>query len=154
MESPKCRKVEIRDFQLDDLAEVLQIESRSFEPRLQYGWHVFLGYACKGAVFRVIVCDGNTAGYIIADVEDSTCHIISVAVLPEYRNRGLGSSLLSSALAECQRRGAKGASLEVMVDNMPAIKLYLKFGFKIVKFIRGYYGDKDAYLMVKDFSEE
>ena len=37
--------------------------------------------------------------------------------------------------------------LEVAVDNDVAIKLYEKFGFKIIHTRKKYYGKKDAYVM-------
>ena len=38
-------------------------------------------------------------------------------------------------------------TLEVNVDNTPAIKLYEKFGFEIVNTRKKYFNDKDSYLM-------
>ncbi|MEM2025418.1 MAG: GNAT family N-acetyltransferase [Desulfurococcaceae archaeon] len=153
VERPPCSNVEIKNFNVQNLSEIMSIEGLCFEPKMQYSELVFLEYVERKAIFRTILCEGNIVGYSIADVENSTCHIVSIAILPEYRNIGLGSLLLKDCLSECCRRGAKRAILEVMVGNKPAIRMYLKFGFRIVGFIRGYYRCRDAYLMAKELVE-
>jgi len=66
-------------------------------------------------------------------------HVVSIAVLPEHRRRGIGYALK-----------AKECYLEVRVSNGPAIKLYKKLGFHVVKTIPSYYIDgEDAYLMAR-----
>jgi len=46
---------------------------------------------------------------------------------------------------------AKEVYLEVRVSNTPAIRLYEKLGFKIVKVLEGYYSDgENAYLMARE----
>ncbi|MEM3174225.1 MAG: ribosomal protein S18-alanine N-acetyltransferase, partial [Candidatus Bathyarchaeia archaeon] len=76
-------------------------------------------------------------------------HIISIAVLPEHRRKGIGETLLKEALQSMMNYyGIKECYLEVRVSNTPAINLYKKVGFKIEKVIRGYYADgENAYLM-------
>ncbi len=78
-------------------------------------------------------------------------HLVSIAVIEEYRRKGIGSLLLSETL-RVMREIYKVHSiyLEVRVSNTPAIRLYEKFGFKKARIIKGYYMDgEDAYVMVK-----
>lgn len=77
-------------------------------------------------------------------------HLISIAVLPEHRRRGIGSELLRRVIEEARRdAGVVSVYLEVRVSNEPAIRLYEKFGFRKARIIRGYYRDgEDAYVMV------
>ncbi|MEB3760318.1 MAG: ribosomal protein S18-alanine N-acetyltransferase [Desulfurococcales archaeon] len=77
-------------------------------------------------------------------------HLISIAVLEEYRGRGIGSALLQHTI-DAMRNVYKVASiyLEVRVSNIGAIRLYEKFGFKKARIVREYYRDgEDAYVMV------
>ena len=77
-------------------------------------------------------------------------HLISIAVLEEYRGRGIGSTLLQHTI-DAMKNVYKVASiyLEVRVSNIGAIKLYEKFGFKKARIVREYYRDgEDAYVMV------
>jgi ribosomal-protein-alanine N-acetyltransferase len=80
---------------------------------------------------------------------------VSIAVLKEYRRRGIGSKLLEETIrASREFYDAEAIYLEVRVSNKPAISLYEKFGFKKARIIRGYYMDgEDAYVMVKRLKE-
>jgi len=75
-------------------------------------------------------------------------HVVSIAVDKEHRGRGIGRALMEEALAGLRRRGCKEAYLEVRVSNTPAINLYSRRGFKVVRRLPGYYKDgEDAYVM-------
>ena len=78
-------------------------------------------------------------------------HVISIAVLQEYRRRGIGSALMSEALkAFKEKYDVDAVYLEVRVSNQPAINMYEKFGFVKARIVKGYYRDgEDAYVMVK-----
>ncbi len=83
-------------------------------------------------------------------------HLVSIAVLREYRGMGIGSALLRETLkAVKEEYGAEAIYLEVRVSNYTAIRLYEKHGFRKVRLIRSYYRDgEDAYVMVKRFSDK
>ena len=78
-------------------------------------------------------------------------HVISIAVLQEYRRRGIGSALMSEALRVFRERyDVDAVYLEVRVSNQPAINMYERFGFVKARLVKGYYRDgEDAYVMVK-----
>ena len=126
-------------------------------------------YRNWGDVFLVAVCDGRIVGYIMNRIETKinknslfhwktykVGHVISIAVLPEYRNKGIGSTLLTRAIELMKKNyGVKKVYLEVRVSNEGAIRLYNKFGFQIEDVIPHYYRDgEDAYLMEKELEEE
>jgi len=75
-------------------------------------------------------------------------HIVSVAVLPQYRRKGIGQALIAKAMDGMRLHNAKQCFLEVRTTNEEAISLYKKLGFDITRIIRGYYADgEDAYVM-------
>ncbi|MDP8003422.1 MAG: ribosomal-protein-alanine N-acetyltransferase [Caldisphaera sp.] len=78
-------------------------------------------------------------------------HVISIAVLPEYRKKGIGSMLLNEAINRMKLNyNVEAVYLEVRVSNNEAINLYKKYGFEEVRIINEYYRDgEDAYVMVK-----
>ena len=77
-------------------------------------------------------------------------HIISVAVIPEYRNIGIGHSLVDRALSALAQLHVDECYLEVRITNGPAINLYKKMGLRIEKTLRNYYSDdENAYVMSK-----
>ncbi|MGA1367968.1 MAG: GNAT family N-acetyltransferase [Blastocatellia bacterium] len=58
-------------------------------------------------------------------------HIDNLATDPLWRQQGIAARLLRDGLATARQRGAKTALLEVRPSNLPALSLYLKFGFQI-----------------------
>jgi len=77
-------------------------------------------------------------------------HVVSVAVMPEHRKKGVGEALVSSAMDAMRTYNAKQCYLEVRVSNDPAIELYKKLGFEVTRTSQSYYADgEDAYIMTK-----
>ena len=72
-----------------------------------------------------------------------------IVILPEMRRKGIATRLLTAMLDEVKNR-CVSVSLEVNANNKPAINLYKKNGFDIKAIRHKYYGNDDAYLMVKD----
>jgi ribosomal protein S18 acetylase RimI-like enzyme len=59
--------------------------------------------------------------------------IQNIGVIPAYRGRGLGHSLLRKALEGFYQSGLRRAYLEVTAENSSAIKLYRELGFRRAK---------------------
>jgi ribosomal-protein-alanine N-acetyltransferase len=76
-------------------------------------------------------------------------HLVTIAVKPDYRGRGLGELLLVSMLDWACSLGAHRMTLEVRVSNHVAQDLYRKYGFTIEGVRRRYYSDngEDALIM-------
>jgi ribosomal-protein-alanine N-acetyltransferase len=116
--------------------------------------------------FIVAEEDKEIVGYIMCRIETGLSiinfhglikkgHIVSVAVLPEYRRKGLGQALVNEAMENMKLYKVKQCYLEVRKSNMPAIDLYKNLDFNISRTIRGYYADgEDAYLMTKEISSD
>jgi ribosomal protein S18 acetylase RimI-like enzyme len=66
-------------------------------------------------------------GFITDDIPE-----LSMAVIPEYRGRGIGTALLSKLFGEVQAAGYTALSISVEKRNR-AVKLYKRLGFKIKK---------------------
>ncbi len=119
-----------------------------------------------GDAFYVAEAGGKVVGYVMSRVEYGASlfdarrlvrkgHIVSIAVLPGYRRRGIGTALMKAALRALRERyGCEEVYLEVRVSNEPAIRLYEKLGFRKVRVIPMYYMDgEDAYVMALSFQE-
>ena len=83
-------------------------------------------------------------GFVVARVASDEAEILTLAVTPGARGKGLGRALLSAAIAEAQSRGAKAVFLEVGRDNPAALALYAALRFANVGSRKGYYGGRDA----------
>jgi ribosomal-protein-alanine N-acetyltransferase len=66
-------------------------------------------------------------------------HINNLAVLPDFRRRGIASELLTFVLKKGVELGAKRATLEVRRSNDPARELYERFGFAVAGVRAAYY---------------
>jgi tRNA threonylcarbamoyl adenosine modification protein YeaZ len=83
-------------------------------------------------------------GFVVARVASDEAEILTLAVAPAARGKGLGRALLSAAIAEAEQRGAKAVFLEVGRDNPAALALYAALRFANVGSRKGYYGGRDA----------
>lgn len=79
------------------------------------------------------------SGMVMVQAAAGEAEILTIAVDPACRGRGLGRRLLDGAAIWAAARGADRLLLEVAVDNMPARTLYLSAGFRIAGRRRGYY---------------
>ena len=85
--------------------------------------------------------------------------MLTLAVDPQARRRGVAKALISAALGAARQSGAVEAFLEVAMDNDPAAALYAGQGFRREGVRRGYYdrgalGTMDALVMRLDLRPE
>ena len=114
--------------------------------------------------FIVADSQGQVVGYIMCRLEHGFSdlrklrfarkgHVVSVAVIPEFRNMGVGSALVQQALAAMVAHHVDECFLEVRVNNYPAINLYKRLGFQVARTIPRYYFDaSDAFVMSKQLT--
>ncbi len=65
--------------------------------------------------------------------------LLTLAVAPQARRRGMAARLVTRFLYQARLRGAEDAFLEVAEGNTAAIALYTRFGFAAAGRRRGYY---------------
>ena len=74
----------------------------------------------------------------------------NIVVKKSCRGRGIGGELLEALIEVCADLNMKSFTLEVNVSNIPAIKLYEKFGFQNLGIRKKYYNNsQDAIIMTK-----
>jgi len=77
-------------------------------------------------------------------------HVVSIAVMPGNRRKGVAQAVINRALEGMRYYKAKQGFLEVRVTNEAAISLYKKLGFEVTRTLNGYYSDgENAYVMTK-----
>lgn len=93
--------------------------------------------------------DGLTAAMMLL-FEGSVCRVLSVAVAPDHRRHGIGTSMMEAAEMTCRERGLSTIRLEVSTNNLAAIEFYRHLGYRSDGVLRGYYSwGEDAYSMHK-----
>ncbi len=138
----------VRAGSLRDLMDVVRVEHRCFGQEAYSTTTLLLLLSRYGRFFLVAEVDGRVVGYASATLRGKAGHLVSIAVLPEFRRLGIGKALLKALLERLREAGARSVTLEVSVRNKAAINLYLKMGFKAVGKITRYYQDgSDAIIM-------
>lgn len=82
------------------------------------------------AEYSVVRCNGSAAGRLIIDHTAQEIHVVDIALLPEFRKRGIGSSLMTAIMKEAAQNG-KTVRLHVERFN-PALRWYERLGFGVV----------------------
>jgi ribosomal-protein-alanine N-acetyltransferase len=157
-------EVTLRRFSGEDLEKVMEI-NRACLPE-NYSPHFFLDvYKNCPDAFLVAEVQGKVVGYVMCRLETGLSdlgrmglirkgHIVSIAVMQDYRRRGIASALMLSAISALASNGSTENFVEVRVTNEQAMSLYKKLGFRIVRRIpRYYYDGVDAYAMTAPTSK-
>ncbi len=89
--------------------------------------------------------DDQPSGFVIIRIAADEAEILSIAVLPDARQHGLGRTLLTTAFEGAVQSGAISMFLEVARSNEPACQLYESVGFAHIGVRERYYSnDEDA----------
>lgn len=81
-------------------------------------------------------------------------HITNIVVNKNFRRKSVGSIILENLINLAKQDNITSITLEVNCTNIPAIKLYEKFGFKNVGLRKKYYNNTyDAIIMSKDLDK-
>lgn len=139
--------VVVRPFTHSDLDALLELESQAFGEDA-YDDDDFEDFRVMDAAFFVAEVEGAFAGYSIGWLPARGGELVSLAVDPAHRRRGLGKLLTHAVLDDLRRQGARSCRLQVRVSNLPAIDFYTRLGFKVAGLWREYYRDyESAYVM-------
>jgi ribosomal-protein-alanine N-acetyltransferase len=137
----------IRPFSLSDLEAILQIENQSF-PKSPYDWMTFLNlHTLYPETFLVYASSNHRQkeqkilGYIVFSQDG---HILSIAVHPQHRRKGIGRELLQTAM---ESSPLKKVWAEVRRGNQGAQAFYSKMGFQLTGWVPNYYGNEDALIV-------
>jgi len=84
---------------------------------------------------------GFIIGMIYMEGKSLTGHILTIDISPIHRRKGIGIKLLQEIEKIFKERGVKICRLEVREDNVAALNLYQKLGYKKVGELKGYYGN-------------
>jgi ribosomal-protein-alanine N-acetyltransferase len=129
-------------------AEALSaIHARAFPQAECWDTRIIAGQLSQPGVFGLMAIRG---GMILARLAADEAEVLTVAVVPERRQQGLGARLVSAAAAEARARGAARMFLEVSTQNPAARGLYQRLGFTQVGRRASYYADgSDALVLAK-----
>jgi ribosomal-protein-alanine N-acetyltransferase len=99
--------------------------------------------------FFVAVDGRRIIGYAVASMNDKEGHIISIAVDPRHRRRGIGRTLLWTVTTKLAQEGVEQIHLEVRKGNTAAISFYERNGYKTSLEMLHYYPDGENAWVLK-----
>ena len=133
-----------------DLSDVLAIERTSFPSPWSLG--MFAMELAKPSTIRIaarvnevghglkpVPTESKLAGYLICSRYADVWHLMNVAVAPDFRRRGIASSMVRELLGRLEDDAR--VTLEVRESNAGAIAMYELLGFRAAGTRPGYYPD-------------
>ncbi|MEM3789197.1 MAG: ribosomal protein S18-alanine N-acetyltransferase [Candidatus Bathyarchaeia archaeon] len=145
--------IKIEDASITHLERLFEIEMECFKSEAftkQQIAHLLTNQNCISLIAKE---NDKIIGFIIGMVyvEDNvlTGHILTIDVSPNHRRKGVGIKLLEELEKIFRDKGVKVCRLEVREDNVAALNLYQKFGYKKVGKLHHYYGDAHGILLEK-----
>ena len=143
--------VTFRDLTLVDAIAIFELEKSVF---LKDAWSLPQIKEELGGLRRRYIAALNgeeIIGYAGAAITVPTGDIHSVAILPEYRRRGIARELISKLEEWAIEQGVTQLTLEMRVGNEQAAPLYQSLGYKELAIRKNYYGvGVDALIMQKE----
>ncbi len=169
---PSDARFIVRDYRAADFDRLWQIDQLCFPDGIAYTQMELNGFIMKRNAIT-LVAEGQTArgeaigeerlgsdttaasrvaGFAVAHAgRGKIARILTLDIAPHARRFGLASRLME----ECERRlraaGCSQVVLETAVNNEPALRLYRKLGYRVVRTLPKYYSSHalDAFLMTK-----
>ena len=107
--------------------------------------------------YAFVMVDGDPTGMVLCRAIGGEAEVLTLAVPPWARRRGVGAALMTAAMDEARARDAAVMFLEVDVGNEAAVTLYERLGFFRAGLRKAYYdrgvdGRADALVMRLDLT--
>ena len=94
----------------------------------------------------LVACDAKRriAGFAMLRVLGDDVELMTIAVDPKFRGKGVGRALMHACFEDLRMTAARRMILEVAADNPSAIALYRRLGFQQISERKGYYARPDG----------
>ena len=135
------KQFRVTQFRLVQLPRILEIEEACF-PEDPYTEDLFREYYAQCAdLFLVAWRARQVAGYSITCAASGHAELVSIAVAPEHRRKGVAQALLDQTTRSLIASHVRQFDLMVRTTGNAAIAFYRRNGFKKVRTVRNYYND-------------
>ena len=161
----------VRDYRAADFDRLWEIDQRCFPSGISYTQMELSGFITKRNAITLVgefqpeeakhdgaaaSAEGNSAdrsaGFVIAHpIRRKYGRILTLDILPEARRHGLGIKFMTACDERLRSLGCADVYLETAVNNEPAVQLYSKLGYQVLRTIPDYYASHslDAFQMRK-----
>jgi [ribosomal protein S18]-alanine N-acetyltransferase len=130
------------------IGDIFSVETRCFD----HAWtsvQIFEELNHENSVILISYYNDKPTGFVMFRCEMDSNELMKIAVLPEFRKKGIASSLYDDAEKIALDKNRKDIFLEVDETNLSAISLYSKKGFVEISRRKNYYHNKAAICMIK-----
>ena len=150
-----CRdkaKIRVRIAKSSDLDDIYELDMQTFAMPWSKEALSYDILENDNAFVIVAEYEGEFAGYADIWTVLDEADLNSIAVRVDFRRKGIGDAIMLAMTEMLSANGVETINLEVRVSNMPAIKLYKKYGFNECGVRPGYYLDngEDALIMKRE----
>jgi len=130
---------------IEHLDTLHEIEMKCFETEAFTKQQIAHLLTDSNSVSLVSKMESEIVGFVIGKIytnkKPATAHILTIDVSPKHRQKGVGRSLLQEIEKTFKHKGIKICCLEARANNIEALGLYRKSGYKMVGRLEKYYGD-------------
>ncbi len=141
-------ELHVREMKEEDIPVVYEINRRSFTTDAWSRESLEREFRLPYSLRFVLEMEGRVVGYSILWLIKEEAFLMTFAVDPSYRNKGLGKYLLSEIINLLSGK-ATTLQLDVRKSNLPAINLYRSMGFEIVRERPKFYSDGETALLME-----
>ena len=149
-------ELKIESASIGHLDRLYQIERECFDKEAftrQQIAYLLKDYNSINLIARI---NSEIAGFIIGaayyERNAQLGHILTVDVTPAYRQKGVAQKLLQEIEKIFKEKGFRASYLEVREDNIAALRLYRKLGYKKIAKLKNYYGTAHGIYLKKDLT--
>lgn len=145
-------KIRVRIAKSSDLDDIYELDVQTFAMPWSKEALSYDILENDNAFVIVAEYEGEFAGYADIWTVLDEADLNSIAVRVDFRRKGIGDAIMLAMTEMLSASGVATINLEVRVSNMPAIKLYKKYGFNECGVRPGYYLDngEDALIMKRE----
>ena len=145
-------KIRVRIAKSSDLDDIYELDVQTFAMPWSKEALSYDILENDDAFVIVAEYEGEFAGYADIWTVLDEADLNSIAVRVDFRRKGIGDAIMLAMTEMLSANGVATINLEVRVSNMPAIKLYKKYGFNECGVRPGYYLDngEDALIMKRE----
>ncbi len=130
------------DYPIPDLVDFLNCSFENYFIPIQFNVSQFMTMLRKDGIdltiSRVLIVDGKPSGIALIAHRGWTSRLAAMGIASEARGKRAGTWLMNELVREARDRGELEMVLEVIEQNEPAVALYKRSGFEIVRRLIGF----------------
>ena len=144
----------VRSMAVNDLDEIVKIEKDLYKVPWNEKQYKYELEENEFSYLFVLEHEETIVGYYGFWILFEDCDITKVSIRREFQGMKLSNVLMEDCFNRVKSLGCNKINLEVRVDNIKAINLYKKHGFKDIYIRKDYYAKgEDALILSKTIEE-